>query len=350
MRIREQSDVNVAVIGLGRMGEIFARAIAEMDGARLAAVASEDVAEKRALLDELNVAERHEAAGSVFQSAEIDAVVIATPTSTHRNLVLSAAAAGKAVFCEKPLALNLEDTRRMIGAAEKAGVLLQVGFMRRFDAAYVEARSAIQQGRIGRPTTFKAVGRDPFCPDPAYADPAHSGGLIVDMAIHDIDLARWLMGSEIERVTAEAGTLVCDDLERVGDFDNAVVNLRFENGAIGNVEVSRTAFYGYDIRTEIVGSKAALRIGHDHIDSAMLLEPRVDAKHGYLVRRFGEAYRTQIRDFVACVSERREPRCTGFDALAAFEVSLAATYAAQTRRSVTVADVRAGWTPAVESD
>jgi predicted dehydrogenase len=164
---------------------------------------------------------------------ELDAVVIATPTSTHYELVIAAASVGKAIFCEKPLALTLEETRSALEAVARAQVPLQVGFMRRFDAGYQKAKALINGGLIGSPVTFKSLSRDPFCPRAEYASPAQSGGLIFDMAIHDFDLARWLIGSEVERVTAEGTLLVCKELETVGDIDNALINLRFMSGALG---------------------------------------------------------------------------------------------------------------------
>lgn len=344
-----RGDLNLAVIGLGRMGKIYARAIAEMDGAHLFAVATDQLASESAFLSNLDVAHCFEEASHVFALGELDAVVIATPTATHRDLVLAAAAAGKAVFCEKPLALTLEDTQGMIDASAEANVPLQVGFMRRFDRDYLRARAAIDAGQIGRPVSFKSIGRDPFCPDPAYADPSQSGGLIIDMAIHDADLARWLMGADVVRVTTEGTDLVCGGLHAVGDLDNAVINLRFDDGAIGNIEVSRTAFYGYDVRTEVLGSKAAVRIGAGDTGPDVLLPAKSDAGGSYLVRRFGSAYRAQIESFVRCVRTRRPPACTGEDALAAFEICLAATYSARCGRPVSIERVRAGWTPGSEA-
>jgi scyllo-inositol 2-dehydrogenase (NAD+) len=215
--------------------------------------------------------------------------------------------------------------------------------MRRFDAAYRKARSLILEGRIGRPVTFKSVGRDPFCPQRQYADPAKSGGLIVDMAIHDFDLARWLMSSEVERVSAEGALLVCDELSAVGDIDNAVINLRFASGALGNVEVSRNAFYGYDIRTEILGSEGALTIGaHQH--TPVLLLTQAGAQHDvtpYLMERFGEAYRAQLQHFADCVRNGQLPEVGGADGLAALEIGIAATRACQTGRPVALAEMRA---------
>ncbi len=335
--------LNIAVLGLGSMGRIYAQTIARQAPlARLYAVADPDAQARADLSDRIDVPRVFEEAREALALSDLHAVVIATPTGTHGDLVTAAAEAGKAIFCEKPLAPTLAETRRALDAVERAGVPLQVGFMRRFDAGYRQAKTMIDHGLIGRPVTFKAVGRDPCCHRPDFADPAHSGGLILDMGIHDFDLARWLMGSEVERVTAEGTLLVCDDLRTVGDFDNAVINMRFDSGALGNVEVSRTASYGYDVRTEVLGAKGIVRVG-----GTQQAPPMLSTQHGasddaasYLMNRFGEAYRAQLHHFVDCIREDQPPAVSGADALAAFEISLAATYAAQTGQRVTLEAVR----------
>ncbi len=332
------------------MGRIYARTLAkQVPNARLYAVADTDASARADVLDECRVPHAFHEAMATLDLPNLHAVVIATPTSTHADLIRAAAAAGKAIFCEKPLALTLAETHAALEAVEAAGVPLQVGFMRRFDAAYQEAKSYVERGLIGQPVTFKAIGRDPSCPHPRFADPAHSGGLILDMGIHDFDLARWLMGSEVERVTAEGTLMVCEALRSVGDLDNAVINLRFENGALGNVEVSRHARYGYDIRTEVLGSDGAVRVGGAQRAASILLTHDQTQPHdgSYLMNRFGEAYRAQLHHFVACLRQGTAPAVTGADALAAFEVGLAASFATQTGQPVTLEAVRAGWTPEV---
>jgi scyllo-inositol 2-dehydrogenase (NAD+) len=325
--------VKIGVIGLGRMGRLYTRMLAtQIDGACLYAVAEVDEQARSQVLDVLGVPHAFADAYELMMLPELDAVVITTPTSTHHELVMAAAQAGKAIFCEKPLALTLEETRSALEAVARAQVPLQVGFMRRFDAAYQKAKTLIDSGQIGYPVTFKSIGRDPFCPKPEYADPAKSGGLILDMAIHDFDLARWLMGSEVERVTAEGTTLVCKVLASVGDIDNAVINLRFASGALGNIEVSRNAFYGYDIRTEVLGSEGAVMVGvHQH--TPVLLLTRAGAQHDitpYLMERFGDAYRTQLQHFTNCLTNDQPPLVSGADALAAYEIGVAATRSYQT--------------------
>ena len=260
--------IRLAVIGLGRMGRFYAQTLAALGPpVELYAVADPDQGARAAVQDELGLARVLASPEAVIALPEVDAVVVATPTSTHAEVLIAAAKARKAIFSEKPLALSLAQTHAALAAIEHAGVVLQVGFMRRFDPAYRRAYAAIGAGQIGRPVTFKGVGRDPSCPPLEYANPASSGGLLVDMGIHDFDLARWMMSSEVERVSAEGTLLVCDELKALGDIDNAVINLRFANGAIGNIDLSRNARYGYDVRTEVLGSTGAVIVGFPSLRS-----------------------------------------------------------------------------------
>ena len=335
--------LKIGVIGLGRMGQLYARTLAtQVSGVHLYAIANLGEQVRTQVAERFGVFHAFADALELMALPELDAVVIATPTSTHYDLVIAAASAGKAIFCEKPLALTLEETHSALEAVARAQVPLQVGFMRRFDAGYQKAKALINGGLIGSPVTFKSLSRDPFCPRSEYASPAQSGGLIFDMAIHDFDLARWLIGSEVERVTAEGALLVCKDLEAVGDIDNALINLRFMSGALGNVEVSRNAFYGYDIRTEILGSEGAVMIGV-HQYTPVVLFTRAGAQHDvtpYLMERFGDAYGAQLQHFVDCLNSGQSPSVGAADALAACEIGVAATQAYKTGRTVTLSELR----------
>ena len=335
--------LKIGLIGFGRMGQLYARTLAaQTTGVQLSAVAESDQRLLATLEQEFSVPHVFTDAHELITLAELEAVVIATPTRTHAELVITAAQAGKAIFCEKPLALTLEETHTVLDTVAHAHVPLQVGFMRRFDSAYQRAKTFIAEGKIGRPVTFKSIGRDPFCPRKEYADPAQSGGLIIDMAIHDFDLARWLMGSEVERVSAEGTLLVCEQIREVGDIDNAVINMRFTNGALGNVEVSRNAFYGYDIRTEVLGSDGAVTIGAHQYTPVVLLTGS-GAQHDvmpYLMERFGEAYRAQMQHFADCLRSGQHPSVSGTDALAALEIGVAATRAYQTGQPVMLSELR----------
>ncbi len=336
------TSVGIGLIGAGRMGQTLAHHLAfTVPGVRLVAIA--DVDQRRAA----ETAARFGAPASysdyreLLAVREIAAVVIVTPTNTHVEIVEAAAAAGKHIFCEKPLALGLDGCDRSIAAAKAAGVKLQVGFMRRYDPAYVAAKQKIDAGVIGAPVMFKSTGRDPRRTNLEYARRANSGGLIADMAIHDLDSARWLMGDEVVRVQSEGGCLVFPELKEVGDIDNAVVNLKFANGAIGNVDVSRNAVYGYDIRTEVLGSKGSLLIGR--LQQTPLLVLTADGvTHDtvpYFTERFGDAYAGEMRDFVDCIQKDRAPIVSGLDARAATAVAIAATRSLDEGRPVMVSEV-----------
>jgi len=309
------------------MGQIYAEHLARHGQVRIASV-SDLIGERAAQLAERFGVESWTADyREVLQDRSVDAVFVTSSTSTHREVVIAAAEAGKAIFCEKPIALTLEDTDEMIAAIDRSGVMFQAGFMRRFDGGYAAAKRKIEEGAIGEPVTFKSIGRDPFCPDLEYARPSVSGGLILDMAIHDFDLARWLMADEVRRVQTEGGTLAFPQLNTVGDIDNAVVNMRFQGGALGNVEVSRNALYGYDIRTEILGTKGGLNIGY-YQHTPLLIMTTQGIRYDmvpYIVERFGDAYRAQAYDFVDRVLRGSEPAVDAHDARAALVIGLAAT-------------------------
>ena len=322
-----KAKVSVGIIGLGRMGQIYAEHLARHGQVRIASV-SDLVGERAAQLAEKFGVESWTADyREILHDRSIDAVFVTSSTSTHRQVVIAAAEAGKAIFCEKPIALTLEDTDDMIAALDRTGVMFQAGFMRRFDRGYVAAKRQIEEGAIGEPVTFKSIGRDPFCPDLEYAKPSVSGGLILDMAIHDFDLARWLMADEVRRVQTEGGTLAFPQLNTVGDIDNALVNMRFQGGTLGNVEVSRNALYGYDIRTEILGTKGGLNVGY-YQQTPLLIMTTQGIQYDmvpYIVERFGDAYRAQTYDFVDRVLYDREPAVDARDARAALLIGLAAT-------------------------
>jgi inositol 2-dehydrogenase len=331
--------VRIGLIGAGRMGRVFAHTLAfSVAEAELVAVADLMEGTVNEVVERYGALAGYTNYQALLGRDDIQAVVIASPTKSHVEVIKAAAAAGKQIFCEKPLAMTLEGCDEAIQAAEAAGVRLQVGFMRRYDAAYVMAKKQIEAGVIGAPVMFKSTGRDPRCPSLEFARRESSGGLILDMGIHDFDAGRWLMGSEVERVFSEGGCLVFPELKGVGDIDNAVVNLKFSNGAIGNVDVSRNAVYGYDIRSEVLGSEGALLIGKMQ-QTATLVMTRNGVTHDtvpFFMERFGEAYAAEIADFVRCIQEDREVTVSGADARAATAIGVAATISLDEERPVWV--------------
>ena len=334
--------IGVGLIGVGRMGKVFAHTLAyNISEARLVAIADPDQVVGREVALRHGVGQYFTDYGELLEQDDIQAVVIATPTSTHVEVVKAAALAGKEIFCEKPLANTLQGCDEAISAAQTAGVRLMVGFMRRFDAAYIMAKKKIDDGVIGKPVMFKAVGRDPKRTSLEFARRDVSGGLILDMGIHDFDLARWMMANEVEQVYSEGGCLVYPELDTVGDIDNALVNLKFANGAVGNVDVSRNAVYGYDIRTEILGSEGGLIIGQSQL-TPLLTMTRDGVAHDtvpYFMERFGNAYTAEIRDFIECIVTGKEPSVSGKEARLATAIGLAATRSLDEGRPIKVTEV-----------
>ena len=334
--------VKVGLIGAGRMGVALAHHLAfSVETADFVAISDIVGENARELAAKCRVNDVYADYNELLAREDIDAVVIVTPTNTHVPIIKAAAAAGKHIFTEKPLALTVAACDEAITAVTEAGVKMQVAFMRRYDPAYMAAKKQIDAGAIGQPVMIKAVGRDPWRTGLEYARRENSGGLIADMAIHDFDLARWLMGSEVEKVYSEGGCLVFPELKEVSDIDNAVVNLRFANGTIGNVDVSRNAIYGYDIRTEVIGSEGSLFIGGLQQTPTLLLKKNNvshDTIPGFM-ERFGDAYAGEIRDFVEAIEAGRDVPVTGEDARAATAIAVAATLSLDEGRPVLVSEV-----------
>ncbi|MES2390624.1 MAG: Gfo/Idh/MocA family oxidoreductase [Acidobacteriota bacterium] len=330
--------VRIGVMGLGRMGRVYASYLAHrVPNAELVAVADNNAEVARGFADEFAVPQWFASNADLLADGSVDAVAVLTPTQTHKQAVLDAAGAGKAVFCEKPMAMTIADAEEMLAAVAKAGVLFQPGFMRRFDSGYVEAKKKLDQGVIGTPVVFTSISRDPYRPSLEFCDPAMSGGLIADMGIHDFDLARVFMG-EVARVHSIGTTLAYPEMKTVGDIDNAVVSLTFKSEALGSVLASRNAVFGYDIRTEIWGTKGSLQIGY-HRQTPVMVMTKEGISHDavpYFMERFEGAYLAQIQSFVDAVQRGREPAVSGADAVAAMRISVAATESLHTGATVVV--------------
>ena len=334
--------VGIGVVGVGRMGKVYASHVArQIDDAELVALADVN-AEALAAYAVSTGAKPYADYHGLLADPAVNGVIIVTPTSTHREVVIAAAEAGKAIFVEKPTALTMEATDEMLDVVGRAGVMFQVGFMRRFDRAYMGARQRIDAGEIGDPVVVRSIGRDPFRTSLEYANPAASGGLIVDMGIHDFDVIRWMMGDDIERVYTEVASLVYPELLTVNDVDNAMISVRFLRGGLGNVEVSRTARYGYDIRATVVGSKGTLEIGYLQQTPVVLLSKETGVSHDvvpHFPERFGPAYTAQIEAFVESLRTGQPPKVTAADARAALQAAIAATVSQHEGRVVPVSEI-----------
>ena len=330
--------LGIGVIGLGRLGSSYARYFTgRIAGADLVAVSDVNESAAASVAAELGVSKRYGRYQDLIADKQVESVVIVSPTSTHQEIVLAAAKRGLPIFCEKPLSISLEEARAMLRVVEQTGVFFQMGFMRRFDKGYVAAKSKIDEGLIGTPVVFKSSSRDPYRPSLEYLDPAHSGGLFIDCGIHDLDLARWYMG-EIASVYSIGGTLAYPEMKGIGDIDNAVTSLYFTSGALGVVDLSRNGVYGYDIRTEILGTEGTLKIGYLR-ETPILVMTKDGITHDtvpYFTERFEQAYITQLQDFVENVLQGKPPAVSCADGVAALQASAAATLSFKENRPVKI--------------
>ena len=333
--------LKVGLIGLGRLGRVYARDLSSrLEETRLVAVADTNAELARQVAEEFGAARSYGDPRELAADPEVDALVIVSPTHTHKDVVLAAAAARKPTFCEKPLALSLADCRTMQAAVEKHGTFFQMGFMRRFDPGYAAAHRQISEGRIGRPVVFKSTSRDPYRPSLEYANPASSGGLLVDMGIHDFDLARWFMG-DVASVSAVGAVLAYPEMATVGDIDNAIATLVFADGRLGVVDLTRNGIYGYDITTELLGTEGTIRIGYLR-ETPLLVMTKNSVAHDtvpYFMERFERAYTLQLQDFARNVIQQRQASVTLHDGVEALRVALAATAACKSRQSVGVSSI-----------
>jgi predicted dehydrogenase len=294
--------------------------------ARLVAVADVAAARAREVAAELEIEHSFGSLEDMLSLKEIECVVIAAPDKFHAQAIRTSAAARKHILSEKPLALNLADAHAALDAVAKAGVQLQVGFMRRYDPAYSAAMKRIEAGEIGEPVIFKSIGRDKDAPPISSYQSKLNGMLLYNNTIHDFDLARWLMRDEVTEVHTYATVAIRPEVAQYGNIVASVVNLKYRRGAIGNIESFVQSTYGYDVRTEIVGSAGSILVGSLQQTSATFL-----TKHGgtqtladHFLTRFTDAYVAEVRDFVGNLLNDRAPRVTGADGLRALELAVAA--------------------------
>ena len=333
-----RAKLNVGLIGLGRLGRIYARDLStRIACTRLVAVADVDRSAVDEITGEFDVPFGTTNPEDLISHPSVDAVVIVTPTSTHRAVTEAAAASGKAVFCEKPLSISLDEASAIKHAVERSGIFFQMGFMRRFDRGFAAAKQRLGEGAIGEAVVFKSTSRDPFRPSVEYADPRSSGGMILDMGIHDFDLARWFMG-EVATVQAIGGVLAYPELGAVGDIDNAIISLVFTSGRLGVVDLTRNGIYGYDIITELLGTQGTLRVGYIRETPLLIMTKGVVAHDTvpYFMERFAPAYTAQLENFAQNVLQGRQPPITVDDGVQALRIAVAATRAQHTGQRVEV--------------
>lgn len=277
---------------------------------------------------------------ALLNSRDIEAVVICSSTDTHARIIEEAAQAGKHIFCEKPIALDLSSIDRALDAVARANVKLQLGFNRRFDASYRRVRQAIEQGETGSLQQIHIISRDPAPPPIEYIP--GSGGLFLDMTIHDFDMARFLIGSEVDEVFVMAGVTVDPAIEKMGDVDTATILLHFSNGVIGTIENCRRAAYGYDQRLEVLGSAGAVRTENQYPNTAIISDShsiRRDLPLHFYIERYTQSYVTEMEAFVDSVLHDTPVPVSGNDGRMALVLGLAAKKSLAKHRPVRISEI-----------
>ncbi len=330
------TSIGFGVLGAGRIGALHARNLAgAVDGAHLVAVIDADPeAAQRAAYGRATVCKDVDA---LLEHPDVEAVLIASPTPLHAQQIKQAAGAGKAVFCEKPVALDLRETQDALAVVQETGVPFQIGFNRRFDSGFREVARAIHAGDLGRPEMFRSQSSDPTPPPESYV--ATSGGIFIDSVIHDLDIARFMMG-KIVRVTALGRVLVAPYMETHSDVDTSILTLEFASGAIGVIQNSRRTVHGYDLRVEVHGERGKLVTEAERATQVWKYgEAGIQGDYVYyFLERFRDAYRAEVQAFVDAVREGRTPTPGAEDALEALRVALAATKSLKEKRPVEVSE------------
>jgi predicted dehydrogenase len=345
-KVMEQKPVRICMVGAGRVGKNHSRWITRhVPGGSVAALVDPVPETLAATGNEFGIEARFLSLEEAIDKLAFDAVVITTPTFTHKALVVTAAEHGKHVFVEKPMALTLQECDDMIEAARHAGVVLQIGFMRRFAPEFVEAARRIEGGEIGRPMMIKSLSHGPGLP-PAWArDLRTSNGMLAEVNSHDWDAVRWLMGSNYERVYTEVANFkgAAFGVDTPDFYDNALVNIRFESGGLGSISGICPCGYGYDGRVEIVGEKGILQIGEMRSQAIVTCTDRDHGLVSPIYRTWGErftwGYILELEHFVDCIRTGKQPRAGAEDGRWAVAGVLAATRSLLEERPVALAEI-----------
>jgi myo-inositol 2-dehydrogenase/D-chiro-inositol 1-dehydrogenase len=338
MSERTGQRLRIGLIGAGRIGALRGDTLAHrIPGAQLVAISDADAHAAHRLADRIGVTDVQADYRVIIANKNVDALFVCTPTSTHAEIMVAGAAAGKHMFVEKPVALSMEQVDRALEAVDRAGVHLQIGFNRRWDPTFSRVRQAVVDGTIGDVHLLHITSRDPAPPPISYV--LTSGGLFADMMIHDFDMARFLVGSEVHTVYAQ-GAVRISEIGKAGDIDTAIVMLTFENGALGTIDNSRQAVYGYDQRVDLLGSRGGISTGNvypNQVSVSTAAEVRRDLPLNFFMQRYAESYVIETQAFVDAVLAGRMPSPTGMDGRVALQIALAARESLATGQPVSMA-------------
>lgn len=333
-----QDVLGVGVIGAGRIGRVHMSTLRSLPDVRIVGVADFFESAATSAGKQCNCAWTTDWQ-TLVSHPSVRAVIVCSPSGTHCDIIRACAAAGKDVFCEKPIDHKLERIDAALRDVQAARILLQVGFQRRFDADFARARAAVQKGDVGEPRMLSIVSRDPAPPPIEYV--RTSGGLFFDMMVHDFDMARFVLGDEIVEVTARAASFD-KAISDAGDVTSAVVVLKFAGGAMGTIQCCREAPYGYDQRLEVLGSKGAVDIENRFGNSARIWTKEGvarDAPMNFFMDRYGDAFRAEMVHFVKCIRTRSTPLVTGNDGRVPIVVAYAAALSLREGRSVLIREI-----------
>lgn len=334
--------VRIGILGAGRIGKLHAtNLVNSTPGAEVVAIADPFM---NAATEEwaagLGIAKTTKDPAEIFADASIDAVFICSSTDTHAEFIVKAAEVGKHIFCEKPIATDIKVIEDALTAVEKAGVKLQVGFVRRFDHNHKKVKDTVASGMLGAPAVVKVTSRDPEAPPMEYVKV--SGGIFMDMMIHDFDMVRYLSGSEVTEVTTYGSVMVNEDFKKYDDVDTAIVMLKFENGAIGVIDNSREAPYGYDQRTEVHCKKGCVQVANDLNDTSIIstAEGVCCAKPTwFFLERYNSAFIAEVEAFTAAIANDTAVPVTGIDGLMPVKIAMAAKKSLDEGRAVKISEI-----------
>lgn len=333
--------LKVGVIGAGRIGRNHIGTIVNrIPNAEVDIVADAFIKSARDTANDFGIHKYTDNYKDIFNSKDITAVLICSPTDTHSKYIVEAAEAGKHIFCEKPVDHSIERIQSSIISVNKAGVKLMVGFNRRFDPNFRKIKEIILSDSIGEPHILKITSYDPAPPPIEYIK--NSGGMFVDMTIHDFDMARFLMGCEVDEVTAKGTVLVDQDIGNAGDIDTAIITMKFKNGALGVILNSRKAVYGYDQRVEVLGSRGMVNVDNNYPDThRCYTREKIESSVplNFFMERYTDAYVNEIRSFIDSIIQDKESEITGYDGLMAVVVSKAADISLSENRTVKISEI-----------
>ena len=331
--------LKIAVAGLGRIGKIHFENLLQLNNVHLISVMDPNQ-EALNYAKEKGIENLHTNFNELVSQKELEAVVICTPTNTHADYIQIASKAGKQIFCEKPLDLKLERVKEIIEVVEQTKTKLMIGFNRRFDDEFKKLKTSIKSGNIGTPHIIKITSRDPSPPSIDYIK--NSGGLFLDMTIHDFDMARFLVDKEIDEVYARGEALNDIEISKAGDIDTAVITMKYVDSTIAIIDNSRKAVYGYDQRIEVFGTQGMIQVDNLKVDNNTLFDKsgiKSSLPLNFFLERYQNAYKSEINNFVNSVIKNKPISVSAYDGMKSLQIALAAKKSLKENRPVKISEI-----------